>query len=75
MSEYQSGANTQQTFAPEDIEKNKVVSALAYILFFLPLVAGHPVGLTINGNGYGRYGSLLSVQNGADCLHRSHEAA
>lgn len=28
-------------FAPEDIEKNKVVSALAYlgILFFLPLVA------------------------------------
>lgn len=39
MSEYQSGANTQQTFAPEDIEKNKVVSALAYILFFLPLVA------------------------------------
>lgn len=26
-------------FSAEDIEKNKVISALAYILFFLPLVA------------------------------------
>ena len=26
-------------FTPEDIEKNKVVSAFAYILFFLPLIA------------------------------------
>lgn len=25
-------------FSPEDIEKNKVVSALAYIIFFLPLI-------------------------------------
>ena len=30
-----------QQFAPEDIQKNKVISALSYlgILFFLPLVA------------------------------------
>jgi len=26
-------------FSAEDIEKNKVISALAYILFFLPLIA------------------------------------
>ncbi len=26
-------------YSSEDIEKNKVVSALAYILFFLPLIA------------------------------------
>lgn len=26
-------------FSKEDIEKNKVVSALAYIIFFLPLIA------------------------------------
>lgn len=25
-------------FTPEDMEKNKVISALAYILFFLPLI-------------------------------------
>lgn len=25
-------------FAPEDIEKNKVISALAYFIFFLPLI-------------------------------------
>lgn len=25
-------------FTPEDIEKNKVVSGLAYIIFFLPLI-------------------------------------
>ena len=39
MSEYQEpGTSTQQTFAPEDIEKNKVVSAFAYLIFFLPLI-------------------------------------
>ena len=38
MSEYQEPGTAQQTFAPEDIEKNKVVSAFAYFLFFLPLV-------------------------------------
>lgn len=26
-------------FTPEDIEKNKVMAALAYILFFLPLIS------------------------------------
>lgn len=40
--------NTQPTpeFTPEDIEKNKVVSALAYIFFFLPLIvcADSPFG-------------------------------
>jgi len=34
--------NTQtpqvETFDPQDIEKNKVMAALAYILFFLPLI-------------------------------------
>lgn len=30
--------NAQEIFSPEDIEKNKVVSALAYFIFFLPLV-------------------------------------
>ncbi len=29
----------QEVFTPEDIEKNKIMSALAYVLFFLPLVA------------------------------------
>ena len=29
----------QTRFTAEDIEKNKVISALAYIIFFLPLVA------------------------------------
>ncbi|HHX74640.1 MAG TPA: hypothetical protein GX699_07035 [Firmicutes bacterium] len=28
-----------ESFDPADIEKNKVVAALAYILFFIPLVA------------------------------------
>ena len=32
-------AKVQEVFAPEDIEKNKVMAGLAYILFFLPLVA------------------------------------
>ncbi len=30
--------NATPVFDPEDIEKNKVVSALAYIIFFLPLI-------------------------------------
>lgn len=33
------GAAGQEVFSQEDIEKNKVMAALAYILFFLPLVA------------------------------------
>ncbi len=32
-------SNSIPTFAPEDIEKNKTMAGLAYILFFLPLVA------------------------------------
>ncbi|MCX7737081.1 MAG: hypothetical protein N2319_10240 [Candidatus Kapabacteria bacterium] len=32
--------NTQeQVFSPEDIEKNKVISFLAYLIFFIPLIA------------------------------------
>lgn len=27
-----------ETFAPEDIEKNKTMAGLAYLLFFLPLI-------------------------------------
>lgn len=30
--------NATPVFDPEDIEKNKVVSALAYLIFFLPLI-------------------------------------
>ena len=37
MSEYHA-PNPQGAFAPEDIEKNKVVSAFAYFIFFLPLI-------------------------------------
>ena len=29
----------EQGFSPEDIEKNKVISLLAYIIFFIPLLA------------------------------------
>ena len=29
----------QESFTPEDIEKNKVMAGLSYILFFLPLIA------------------------------------
>jgi uncharacterized membrane protein len=32
-------AGAEEVFAPDDIEKNKGMAALAYILFFLPLVA------------------------------------
>ncbi|MGX8795327.1 DUF4870 domain-containing protein [Fusibacter sp. JL298sf-3] len=31
--------NTIDTFETEDIEKNKVIAGLAYLLFFLPLIA------------------------------------
>lgn len=32
--------NTQeQVFSPEDVEKNKVISFLAYLIFFIPLIA------------------------------------
>lgn len=34
MSEHE----TENLFTTEDIEKNKVISALAYIIFFLPLI-------------------------------------
>lgn len=30
--------DVKDVFSPEDIEKNKTVSALAYIIFFLPLI-------------------------------------
>lgn len=33
------GKGAEEVFSPEDIEKNKGMAALAYILFFLPLVA------------------------------------
>ncbi len=38
--------NQEFVFAPEDVEKNRVISALAYILFFLPLICcpGSPFG-------------------------------
>lgn len=41
----QSNGN-EQYFTPEDIEQNKVVSALAYFIFFIPLLAaqGSPFG-------------------------------
>lgn len=32
------GQQTETLFAAEDIAKNKVVSALAYLIFFLPLI-------------------------------------
>ena len=35
----QQAAGGEETYDPQDIEKNKVMAALAYILFFLPLVA------------------------------------
>lgn len=31
--------NGSKIFSPEDIEKNKVIAALAYFIFFLPLIA------------------------------------
>lgn len=33
------GKNTIPSFNPEDIEKNKTMAGLAYLIFFLPLVA------------------------------------
>lgn len=35
----ESGAAQDNIYSPEDIEKNKTMAGLAYILFFLPLVA------------------------------------
>lgn len=35
----QTGENTIPIFDPQDIEKNKTLAGLAYILFFLPLLA------------------------------------
>ncbi len=32
------GANQAKVFTTEDIEKNKTVAALAYLIFFLPLI-------------------------------------
>ena len=32
-------AGAEEVFSPEDIEKNKTMAGLAYIIFFLPLVA------------------------------------
>ena len=44
MTELNSTRNTQEekgipTFDKEDVEKNKVMAGLAYIIFFLPLIA------------------------------------
>lgn len=33
------GQDNTNLYSAEDIEKNKVISALAYIIFFLPLIA------------------------------------
>ncbi len=33
------GATQENTYTPEDIEKNKTMAGLAYLLFFLPLIA------------------------------------
>ena len=33
------GATQEITYTPEDIEKNKTMAGLAYLLFFLPLIA------------------------------------
>ncbi len=35
---YQTPASSQEVFSTDDIEKNKVVAALAYLIFFLPLI-------------------------------------
>ncbi len=35
----ESGATQESIYTPEDIEKNKAMAGLAYLLFFLPLVA------------------------------------
>lgn len=65
MSEYQPGTGTQQTFAPEDIEKNKVVSAFAYLIFFLPLIvcADSPFGRF-----HANQGLLLLIVSVAGCI-------
>jgi uncharacterized membrane protein len=39
MTDFNVETNQVPTFTPEDIEGNKVMAGLAYILFFLPLVA------------------------------------
>ncbi len=33
------GSSATETFEPADIEKNKTIAGLAYIIFFLPLLA------------------------------------
>ena len=33
------GATQENTYTPEDIDKNKTMAGLAYLLFFLPLIA------------------------------------
>jgi uncharacterized membrane protein len=38
MTGFNEGMNQTTAFTPEDIEGNKVMAGLAYILFFLPLV-------------------------------------
>lgn len=52
MSDLNTAPNTQDSRIPvfdkEDVEKNKVMAGLAYIIFFLPLVACpemYPLGL------------------------------
>lgn len=43
-----------QTFTPEDIEQNKVIAALAYLIFFLPLLAA-------KDSAYGRFHANQSL--------------
>ncbi|MDD3504274.1 MAG: zinc-ribbon domain-containing protein [Eubacteriales bacterium] len=35
----QGGYQAAEVYSPEDIEKNKVMAGLAYLIFFLPLIA------------------------------------
>lgn len=39
MNDFQSQESIQETFEQADVEKNKTMAGLAYIIFFLPLVA------------------------------------
>ncbi len=63
MSEYHA-PNPQGAFAPEDIEKNKVVSAFAYFIFFLPLIV-------CSDSPFGRFhanqGLLLLIASAVGC--------
>jgi uncharacterized membrane protein len=46
--------STTETFYPADIEKNKIISGLAYLIFFLPLIV-------CPDSGFGRYHANQSL--------------